>query len=219
VFLALPDHAAAEVAPPLVARGKRVFDLSGAFRLRDAELRQRWYPKTPDRAGSVVYGLTERTAIGCATRRSSRAPAAIRRRRFFAAAAAARACSTLSGAPIIIDAKSGVSGAGKTPTSARTSASATAACRPTASFESPPRRRDRAGARHGRSRSCRTCCRSTAGILETIYATLKPGVDEAAVPRRCTRPYADSPFVRSPARSCPRSSTSRTRTSATSAGR
>src|SRR3954454_11270414 len=43
VFLALPDHAAAEIAPPLVARGKRVFDLSGAFRLRDADLRRRWY--------------------------------------------------------------------------------------------------------------------------------------------------------------------------------
>ena len=50
VFLALPDHAAAEIAPSLVARGKRVFDLSGAFRLRDADLRRRWYPHTPDGA-------------------------------------------------------------------------------------------------------------------------------------------------------------------------
>src|SRR6478672_6890513 len=60
VFLALPDHAAAEIAPPLVARGKRVFDLSGAFRLRDASLRKRWYPQTPDPSQPVVYGLTER---------------------------------------------------------------------------------------------------------------------------------------------------------------
>src|SRR4026209_1755462 len=60
VFLALPDHAAAEIAPGLVARGKRVFDLSGAFRLRDVEQRRRWYPKTPDNSGPVVYGLTER---------------------------------------------------------------------------------------------------------------------------------------------------------------
>src|SRR4051812_4947475 len=60
VFLALPDHAAAEIAPSLVQRGKRVFDLSGAFRLRDAETRRRWYPKTPDGAPEVVYGLTER---------------------------------------------------------------------------------------------------------------------------------------------------------------
>ena len=52
VFLALPDHAAAEIAPALVARGKRVFDLSGAFRLRDAALRRRWYPTTPDASNS-----------------------------------------------------------------------------------------------------------------------------------------------------------------------
>src|SRR3954466_8242051 len=61
VFLALPDHAAAEIAPSLVERGKRVFDLSGAFRLRDAEQRRRWYPTTTgDSAASAVYGLTER---------------------------------------------------------------------------------------------------------------------------------------------------------------
>ena len=74
VFLALPEHAAAEVAPALLARGKRVFDLSGAFRLRDAALRQRWYPKTGEQPASVVYGLTERnrdllrdsTLVACA---------------------------------------------------------------------------------------------------------------------------------------------------------
>src|SRR5436190_22105 len=74
VFLALPEHAAAEVAPALIARGKRVFDLSGAFRLRDADLRRRWYPRTPDSAQAVVYGLTERnrdqlrdsTLVACA---------------------------------------------------------------------------------------------------------------------------------------------------------
>ena len=36
VFLALPDTIAAELAPELVERGTRVFDLSGAFRLTDA---------------------------------------------------------------------------------------------------------------------------------------------------------------------------------------
>jgi N-acetyl-gamma-glutamyl-phosphate reductase len=44
VFLALPDTLAAELAPALAERGTRVFDLSGAFRLRDVAQRQRWYP-------------------------------------------------------------------------------------------------------------------------------------------------------------------------------
>src|SRR5258705_9764895 len=35
IFLAVPEALAAEVAPALADRGARVFDLSGAFRLRD----------------------------------------------------------------------------------------------------------------------------------------------------------------------------------------
>src|SRR5262245_38186262 len=46
VFLALPDAAAAELAPSLVAEGLRVIDLSGSFRLREAGARARWYPAT-----------------------------------------------------------------------------------------------------------------------------------------------------------------------------
>src|SRR5262245_49533010 len=44
VFLALPDKAAAELAPALLDAGVRVIDLSGAFRLRDDAQRTRWYP-------------------------------------------------------------------------------------------------------------------------------------------------------------------------------
>ena len=44
VFLALPEEAAATIAPALVERGVRVIDLSGAFRLRDAAAREKWYP-------------------------------------------------------------------------------------------------------------------------------------------------------------------------------
>ena len=36
VFLALPESAAAEIGLALVRRGKRVIDLSGAFRIRNA---------------------------------------------------------------------------------------------------------------------------------------------------------------------------------------
>src|SRR5687768_8922478 len=57
VFLALPDSVASTVAPALLDRGVRVFDLSGAFRLRDPELRKRWYPETtPTPIAGSVYG-------------------------------------------------------------------------------------------------------------------------------------------------------------------
>ena len=45
-FLALPEANAAETAPALLARGIRVIDLSGAFRLRDDAARGQHYPKT-----------------------------------------------------------------------------------------------------------------------------------------------------------------------------
>src|SRR5262245_63272109 len=45
-FLAVPEQAAAELAPPLVEKGVRVIDLSGAFRIKDAAARTRWYPAT-----------------------------------------------------------------------------------------------------------------------------------------------------------------------------
>src|SRR5215212_39864 len=46
VFLALPEAASAELAPALVERGRRVIDLSGAFRIRNDAARQQWYPAT-----------------------------------------------------------------------------------------------------------------------------------------------------------------------------
>src|SRR6478752_10144168 len=55
VFLALPDSAAAEIAPALVDAGVRVIDLSGAFRLRDAATRARWYPETHRMPAGLAY--------------------------------------------------------------------------------------------------------------------------------------------------------------------
>ena len=60
VFLALPDSAAAELAPALVDAGVRVIDLSGAFRLQHGDVRARWYPETHRLPSGVAYGLTER---------------------------------------------------------------------------------------------------------------------------------------------------------------
>src|SRR5512132_1935463 len=56
VMLALPEAASAELAPTLLARGLRVIDLSGAFRIRGAGDRQRWYPATANLPEGTVYG-------------------------------------------------------------------------------------------------------------------------------------------------------------------
>lgn len=193
VFLALPDAAAAELAPVLAGRGSRVFDLSGAFRIRDAALRGRWYPHTPAVDTPFTYGLPERYR--------GELPGA----RLVACAGCYPTAAILSLQPlvaagllepgIIIDAKSGISGAGKTP-SARThfseihgsmAAYGVFAHRHAAEIEQElgvpvtfvphlvPLDR---------------------GIFETIYARLKPGVDADAIGAALHAAYAGSPFVR-----------------------
>jgi N-acetyl-gamma-glutamyl-phosphate reductase len=196
VFLALPDHAAAEIAPSLVDRGKRVFDLSGAFRLRDAALRHRWYPKTPDSTPSVVYGLTERnrdslrdsTLVACAGCYPTAAILALQ-------PLLHAGLLDLSGAPLIIDAKSGVSGAGKTPTERTHFSECHGSLSAYGVFDH----------RHAAEIEQELGTPVTfvphllpidRGILETIYATLERGVDEAAVAAALHGAYADSPFVR-----------------------
>jgi N-acetyl-gamma-glutamyl-phosphate reductase len=62
VFLATPAEVSAELAPKLLARGARVVDLSGAFRLADAAAYPTWYGfahPAPQLLAEARYGLPE----------------------------------------------------------------------------------------------------------------------------------------------------------------
>lgn len=61
VFTALPHQTAMEVIPDLLAAGNRVIDLSADYRLRDVQTYQQWYqPHTsPELLAEAVYGLPE----------------------------------------------------------------------------------------------------------------------------------------------------------------
>src|SRR3954463_1587955 len=193
VFLALPDHAAAEIAPSLVGRGKRVFDLSGAFRLRDAGLRRRWYPNTPEEGPAVVYGLTERnrdrlrdsTLVACAGCYPTAAILALQ-------PLLQAGLLDLSGAPLIIDAKSGVSGAGKTPTE-RTHFSE---CHGSLSAYGVFDHRHAVEIEQELGAAVPfvpPLLPTDRGILETIYAMLTPGTGEADVAAALHTAYDDAP--------------------------
>jgi len=116
VFLALPDKAAAELAPALVDAGVRVIDLSGAFRLRDATQRARWYPETHALPNGLAYGLTELERPAVASARMVANPGCYPTSALLALRPLLEAGLVAKDADIVIDAKSGVSGAGKTPT-------------------------------------------------------------------------------------------------------
>src|SRR5580765_3028883 len=116
VFLALPDKAAAELAPALVEDGVRVIDLSGAFRLRDQAMRARWYPETHALPKNLAYGLTELERSAVASARMVANPGCYPTAALLALRPLLDAGVVAKGSDIVIDAKSGVSGAGKTPT-------------------------------------------------------------------------------------------------------
>ncbi|PLY01675.1 MAG: N-acetyl-gamma-glutamyl-phosphate reductase [Desulfuromonas sp.] len=61
VLTALPHQTAMEVVPSFIAAGKRVIDLSADYRLKDAELYEKWYQKhtSKDLLAVAVYGLPE----------------------------------------------------------------------------------------------------------------------------------------------------------------
>jgi N-acetyl-gamma-glutamyl-phosphate reductase len=193
VFLALPDEAAAEIAPQLLSYGKRVFDLSGAFRLRDAKQRHRWYPRTPEPPAPVAYGLTERYRAAIAE-----SPLIACAGCYPTAAILALQPLVQAGiveSPVIIDAKSGVSGAGKTPTE-RTHFSE---CHGSISAYGVFSHRHAAEIEQEIGMGVTFVPHLVPidrGIFETIYARLTAGNGEPQVAAALQAAYACSPFIR-----------------------
>ncbi|MDB4679475.1 N-acetyl-gamma-glutamyl-phosphate reductase [Planctomycetaceae bacterium] len=117
VFCALPHVASMTAVPDLLAGGARVIDLSADYRLTDPAVYEKWYGHVhtdPTRLGDTVYGLPElyRDKIpgndlvanpGCYTSTSILALTPLVKH------------NLIESTGIIIDAKSGVSGAGRSP--------------------------------------------------------------------------------------------------------
>jgi N-acetyl-gamma-glutamyl-phosphate reductase len=111
-FVSYPHGAAAGVVASLRERGLRVVDLSADFRLSDLEAYGAWYGEhgAPSLLGEAVYGLTElhRAEIADATLVAN--PGCYSTAAILALAPLARA-GLIEDA--VVDAKSGVSGAGR----------------------------------------------------------------------------------------------------------
>ncbi|MEQ9410426.1 MAG: N-acetyl-gamma-glutamyl-phosphate reductase [Fuerstiella sp.] len=117
VFCALPHTASMEAVPQLLDAGCKVVDLSADYRLSDPGIYEQWYGHVhtdPTRLSSTVYGLPEIymdqipgadlvANPGCYTSTSILGLAPL------------LAEGLIEPTGIIIDAKSGVSGAGRTP--------------------------------------------------------------------------------------------------------
>ncbi|HEX2836100.1 MAG TPA: N-acetyl-gamma-glutamyl-phosphate reductase [Thermoanaerobaculia bacterium] len=114
VFLATPNEVSAEVTPHLLDAGMKVIDLSGAFRLGEPTLYPSWYGFTHERPallGEAVYGLTEWCNGELKQARLVANPGCYPTSVLLALRPLTYLIDRTQ--PVIVDSKSGVSGAGK----------------------------------------------------------------------------------------------------------
>lgn len=115
VFLAVPHGTAMDMAAELREKGVRVVDLSADFRLRDREIYESWYAVPHTQAGllpEAVYGLPELYAERIATASLVANPGCYPTSAILALYPALRA-GLISPEDLVIDSKSGASGAGR----------------------------------------------------------------------------------------------------------
>ncbi len=115
VFLGLPHEASMEIAPSLVGRVGCVVDLSAAFRLKDASLYPGWYGfehDQPELLAEAVYGLPELHRAELSGARLVATPGCYVTAATMALQPLIKA-GVIDPQGVIVDAASGVSGAGR----------------------------------------------------------------------------------------------------------
>lgn len=208
VLLATPAESSLELVPELLSRGIKVVDLSGAFRLKDASLYPRFYGfehSHPELLRDAVYGLPE---LG---RDRLRGAALVGNPGCFPTAASLLFAPLLSAGileeseeseerSVIVDAASGVTGAGRKGTEELSFAEvaddfrAYKVQRHQHAPEMAQVLRDAAG-KEVHVTFTPHLLPVRRGILATGYARLKPGVDPGAAMRALLHKYAHEPFV------------------------
>jgi N-acetyl-gamma-glutamyl-phosphate reductase len=195
VFLALPEAASAQIAPTLLDGGVRVVDLSGAFRLRDGDARAKWYPATDGLPDGVAYGLTEFEAASIHNARLVSNPGCYPTASLLALLPLSRARLLAPECGIVVDAKSGISGAGKAP-SDRTHFSenhASVAAYAVFGHRHTPEMEQALGRPVTFVPHLVPLDR---GLLASVYAQLAPGTTAADVAGAFEAAYRSAPFIR-----------------------
>lgn len=196
VFLATPHEASERLAPALLAAGITVFDLSAAFRLKDAALYPKHYGFEHSHAAMLadaVYGLPEAAGEALRTATLVACPGCYPTSVILPVRPLVEAGIVDTARPVIVDSASGVSGAGRS--AAVKSLFCEVSLQPygVLSHRHQPEMAQETGARILFTPHLVALDR---GILSTIHAELARGrtVGEA---RACLEvAYADAPFVR-----------------------
>ncbi|HEY6402990.1 MAG TPA: N-acetyl-gamma-glutamyl-phosphate reductase [Blastocatellia bacterium] len=216
VFLGTPNEFSHEVTPGLLDAGATVVDLSGAFRLRDAALYPKFYGfehARPDLLEQAVYGLTEFTRErlrgaklianpGCYPTSILTPLIPLVRAGLIAVPDGSE--DDLEGQPIICDSKSGVTGAGKAPTTNTHFVEVSESFKAYNIFKHrhAPEIAQGLGLNRASTNESRAVIFTphllpiNRGILSTIYVKLKKGVARRDVLSVWRAAFEDAPLVR-----------------------
>jgi N-acetyl-gamma-glutamyl-phosphate reductase len=118
VVLATEHDVSLTLVPQLVSEGYRVLDMSGAFRLSDSSLYPQWYGfshTAPECLSESVYGLAEFAAESVRTAKVVANPGCYATAALLPLLPLFGAGAIDLGSVVVVDGKSGVSGAGRKP--------------------------------------------------------------------------------------------------------
>lgn len=202
VFTALPHEAAMDIVPHLLERGVKVVDLSADYRFRDPSVYEAWYQahKTPELLGSAVYGLPELYRDQIRSARLVGNPGCYPTSVILGTAPVLRA-GLIDATTLIADSKSGVSGAGRGATLT------THFCEAHESFKAykiaehrhtPEIEQELSFLAGSQVRITFTphLVPMGRGILSTVYASLRDGVETSQVEEAYRSFFSNAPFVR-----------------------
>jgi N-acetyl-gamma-glutamyl-phosphate reductase len=200
VFLATPNEVSAEVTPHILDAGMKVIDLSGAFRLGEPTLYPSWYGfahERPELLGEAVYGLPEWCNGELKNARLVANPGCYPTSVLLALRPLTYLIDRTQ--PVIVDSKSGVSGAGKKADVAFSFAELSG------NFKaySVGHHRHEPEIRQGLHLGERTTLvfvphllPAVRGIYSTMHVGFTSPVTEEEVTKLYAEAYADKPFVR-----------------------
>src|SRR5437868_15429158 len=202
VFTALPAGEAAKQAGAWLRDGRTVIDIGSDFRLRDPKLYERWYGyahPAPDLLREAVYGLTELTRDRVRTARLVANPGCYPTAALLALAPALKA--GLVTEDIIVDAKSGVSGAGHSVEDEYLFGTIDESVRPygVPKHRHTPEIAQEAAALLGKAPRITFTPHlipMNRGLIASCYAPLRSGKSATDVAGAYAREYAEEPFVR-----------------------
>jgi N-acetyl-gamma-glutamyl-phosphate reductase len=201
--LAVPHTAALELVPALLEQGMTVIDLSADFRLTDPAVYETWYgaPHTAQELlAEAVYGLPELDRSRLHGARLVAGPGCYPTATILAAVPALEA-GVVVNSRVVVDAKSGVSGAGRTPLAGTHFCSANEAVVPykIGSHRHTPEMEQVLAASAGRDVKvifAPHVVPATRGLLSTVYLDVETGFTTARAVELYRARYQDEPFVR-----------------------